>query len=48
MDLEKMMEVMIEEIHELNKTIAAKGAQIAALTEQVAKLSARIEELTHK
>ena len=48
MDLEKMMEVMIEEIHELNKAIAAKDAQIAALTEQVAKLSARIEELTHK
>ena len=33
-------EVMIEEIHELNKTIAAKDAQITALTEQVAKLTA--------
>lgn len=43
-----MMEVMIEEIHELNKTITAKDAQIAALTEQVAKLTAQIEELTHK
>ena len=48
MDLEKMMEVMIAEIHELNKTIAAKDAQIAALTEQVEKLTAQIEELTHK
>ena len=44
------MQMLIEQIRILNesKRNAAKDAQIVALTEQVAKLSAQIEELTHK
>ena len=39
---------MAEQLRIQTEAIAAKNVQIAALTERVAKLAARIEELTHK
>jgi len=48
MDQSELMQMLIEQIRILNESNAAKDAQITALTEQVAKLTAQIEELTHK
>ena len=47
-ELRAVISVLVEQLRVQNETMAAKDAQIAALTEQVAKLIARIEELTHK
>ena len=47
MDQFELMQMLIVQIRILNELHAAKDAQIAALTERVAKLITRIEELTH-
>ena len=47
-ELRAVLAAMSEQLRMMNDLILTKDAQIAALTEQVAKLTARIEELTHK
>lgn len=47
-ELKAVLAAMSEQLRMMNDLILTKDAQIAALTEQVAKLTARIEELTHK
>ncbi len=48
MDQSELMQTLIGQIRILNESNAAKDTQITALTEQVAKLTALIEELTRK
>ena len=47
-ELRAILAAMAEQLLVQSKFIAAKDAQIAALTEQAAKLTTQIEELTHK
>ena len=47
-ELRAVLSAMSEQLQMMNEIIHTKDAQIAALTEQVVKLTARIEELMHK
>ena len=47
-ELRAVISTLVEQLRIQNEAMADKDAQIAALTEQVAKLTARIEELMHK
>ena len=47
-ELRAILAAMAEQLRIQSEAIAAKDALIVALTEQVATLTARLEELTHK
>ncbi len=47
-ELRAIPAAMAEQLRVQNGSIAAKDTQTAALTEQAAKLTTQIEELTHK
>ena len=47
-ELRAVINTLVKQLRIQNEAMADKDAQIAALTEQVAKLTARIEELMHK